>query len=155
MILNNGAFLFDNQNLFEPLGKIMGQPRFQRPWHANFEHPDANFGANGLGNTYILKRLHDIEACLARRDDAKARVGAIQYDAIEAVDPGKLAGRVDFIFVEAELLLQRLVGPSGVHAVGGQFKFFRDDDVDAVGINVSGNSRVHVFRDGLQADPTA
>ena len=87
----------------------------------------------------ILERLHDVEVSLTRSDDAKAGVGAIQRDTIEAIDPGKFAGRIDFVFVEAELLLQRLVGPSGVHAVGGQFKFFRNDDVDAVGIDVSRN----------------
>ena len=117
----------------------MGQPRFQRPGHAHFENPDADFGANGLGNPHVLKRLHHIEVCLTRRDDAEAGVGAIQYDTIEAIDPGELAGRIDFVFVEAELLLQRFIGPSGMHAIGGQFKFFRNDDVHAVGINVSRN----------------
>ena len=139
MILYDGAFLFDHQNLFETLGKVMGQPRLQRPGHAHFENPDADFGANGLGNPHVLKRLHDVEVSLTRSDDAKARVGAVQHDTIQAIDPGKLAGRIDFVFVEAELLLQRLVGPSGVHTVSGQFEFFRNDDVDAVGINVSRN----------------
>ena len=107
MILNDGAFFFDHQNLFETLGKVMGQPRFQRPGHADFENPDADFCANDLGNPHVLKRLYDVEVSLTRRDDAKAGVGAIQYDTIEAIDPGELAGRIDFVFVEAELLLQR------------------------------------------------
>ena len=82
----------------------MGQPRLQRPGHADFENSDADFGANGLGNPHVLKRLHDVEVCLTRRDDAETRVGAIQYDPIETVDPRKFAGRIDFVFVEAELL---------------------------------------------------
>ena len=139
MILNDGAFFFDHQNLFETLGKVMGQPRFQRPGHADFENPDANCGANGLGNPHVLKRLYDVEVSLTRRDDAKAGIGAIQYDPIQAIDPRKFAGRINFVLVESELLFQRLVGPSGMHAVGGQFKIFRNDDVDTVGINVSGN----------------
>ena len=133
----------------------MGQPRLQGPGHADFENPNADFRANSLGNPHVLKRLHNVEVSLTRRDDAKSGVGAIQYDPIQAIDPRKFAGRIDFVLVEAKLLLQRLVGPSGVHAVGGQFKIFGDDDVHAVGINVSRNRRVHVFRDGLQADPAA
>ena len=117
----------------------MGQPRFQRPGHADFENSDADFGANGLGNPHVLKRLYDVEVSLTRRDDAKAGIGAIQYDPIQAIDPRKFAGRINFVLVESELLFQRLVGPSGMHAVGGQFKIFRNDDVDTVGINVSGN----------------
>ena len=119
MILNDGAFLFDHQNLFETLGKVMGQPRLQRPGHADFENPDADFGANGLGNPHVLKRLHDVEVSLTRSDDAKAGVRTIQYDSIQAIDPGELASRIDFVFVEAELLLQRLVWPSRMHTVSG------------------------------------
>ena len=77
----------------------MRQARFQRPGHADFEYPDADVGADGFGNAHVFKRLHDIEVRLARGDDAKAGVGAILHDPIQAVDPGKFAGSIDLIFV--------------------------------------------------------
>ena len=117
MILNDGAFLFNNQNLFKTLGEVVGEARFQRPRHSNLENSNADFGGNGFRNTHVLKCLHHVEVCLTGGNDAKASVGAIEYDSIQTVNPGELAGGIDFIFVEAELLLQRLVRPSGVNTV--------------------------------------
>ncbi len=127
----------------------MCQSRFERPWHAHFENAYTDVGANRFSNAHILKGLQHIQVSLARGDDAEAGVVAVADNLIEAINARKLSCGVDLIFVEPEFLLQGFVGPAGMNAIGRELKVLRNDDFDAIGIDVGRNRRVHVFGNGF------
>ena len=65
MILNNGAFLFDNQDFLKTLREIMCQSRLKRPRHTDFENAYPDGGADGLSDAHIFKGLQHIQVRLA------------------------------------------------------------------------------------------
>ena len=74
---------------------------------------------------------------------------------IEAINAREFAGGIDLVFVEPQFLLHGFVWPAGMDAIGGQFEVFRDDDVYPIGVDVGGNSRIHVLCDGFEPHPAA
>ena len=153
LVLDDGALLLHHQDFLQPLGKIVGGARLQRPGHAHLVDAQANLRGHGVVDAHVLQRLHHVQIGLAGGDDAKARIGAIHDDAVEAVHPGKLPRRIDLVFVEPQFLLQRLVWPAPVHPIERQLKLLGNHDLNAVGINVRGDRGIHVLGDGLQRHP--
>ena len=114
----------------------MGGAGLQRPGHPHFVHSQADFGRHRVGNAHVLQRLHHVEIGLAAGDDAKARIRAVDHNAVEPVGPGELPGRVDLVPVQAQFLLQRLVGPARMDAIRRQGEILGNNDIHPLRIDI-------------------
>ena len=68
LVLDDAALLLDHQNLVQPLGELVHRDRFQRPAHADLEHPQADRGAQRFVQAKVIQRLAHVEIGLAGGD---------------------------------------------------------------------------------------
>ena len=114
LVLDDRAFLFDDQDLFETLREMANPLAFERPRHPHLVEAKADLGGVRVVDAEIVQRLAHVEVGFARRDDAKARPRAVDHDVVEPVGAAKSERRVELTFVQAVFLVERLVGPADV-----------------------------------------
>ena len=85
--------LLDDQDFLESLGEFAHAVRFERPGHRDFVNAQTDRFGLGFVDTEIVERLTDIEIGFSRGDDAKARLGAVDDDAVEPVGAGMGTGQ--------------------------------------------------------------
>ena len=158
--LEEGALLFDHEDLFEAFGELAHDGRFHREQHAHLEHADA-VAAQRVGvEAHLEEGLHEVVVGLAGGDDAQPRVGVGDDDVVELVLAGVALGDFEAAGVERLLHLEGL--DAHVHAevhvrrellavehqVGG-------DEVEAGRVDAGGAGAVGHVGDDLHADPQA
>src|SRR5258708_1147506 len=81
LILDDGAFFFDDEDFFEPLGKMPDALAFQRPGHRNLVQAEADLRGMRVVNPEIVERLAHVEVGFAGSGDSEPRPGAVGDDA--------------------------------------------------------------------------
>ena len=136
LIFQNLALLFHHQNFFQPLRKVAHAFRFQRPGHADLVEPDTDIARDVFINAEIFQRLPRIQIRFAGGDNTDARARTIPDDFIELIDARIGQCRVPFIHVHPGFLLQHGIRLADVQTARWQLKIFRQDDLDAVRIDI-------------------
>ena len=77
---------FSTTRISSDLRRSRGWCAAQWPGHAHFINPKADLGGHGGRDAHILERLRDVQKRLAGSDNAESRTGAVDDDAVEAID---------------------------------------------------------------------
>ncbi len=120
LVLDQLALFFDHQNFFQPFGKAPHAVRFERPDHADLVQADADFGRERVVDAEIVEGLAHVEVGLAGGDDAQARIGRVDHDAVQPVGAAIGQRGIQLVVEQARLLHQAIIGPADVEAAGRQ-----------------------------------
>ena len=155
LVFDHAALFLDHEDFVKAVGETMRHDRFQRPAHADLEHANPDLRRQRFVDTEVLERLQGIEIGFAGGDDPKPRVFAVDGNAIDVVGAGKGARGVDLVPLQPLFLRHRRIRPARVHAVFRQLVIVRYPHLHPRRIDFGGDGRVHVFGNGLEADPAA
>ncbi len=128
---------------------------FERPRHRHLVKADADLGGMGLVDPQIVQGLAHVEIGFAGGDDAKARIRAVDDDAVEPIGPGKGEGGVELVFVQPVFLVERLVGPADIEPARRHLEILGQHDPGSRRSDIDRGRAVDGFGDGLEGDPAA
>ncbi len=153
LVFDDRALLLDDQDLLEPLGEMADALALERPGHRHLVEADADIGGMRLVDPQIVQRLAHVEIGFAGGDDAKARIRAVDDNAVEPIGAGKGQCRIELVFVQPVFLFERLVGPADVEAARRHLEILRQHDVGAFRRDVDRGRAVDRLGDRLERDP--
>ena len=95
----------------------------ERPGHADFEDAQLDVRGQRLVDAQRVQRLSDVKIGLAGRNDAEARLWAVDHGTVQPVGPGIGKRGVDLVARwQPQFLRQRLVRPPDAESPGGTVK---------------------------------
>ena len=118
--LDQGALLLDHDDLLEAGGERAHALGLERPDQAELEHAQAKPGGELAVDAEVGERLAQVQIRLAGRDDAEARVRAVEHQPVERVGPGERAHRLQLEAMQPLLLGERGIGPADVETARRQ-----------------------------------
>src|SRR5207237_6153996 len=133
LVLDYGAFLLDDEDFFETLGKTPDALAFQRPGHRNFVKPKADFGGMRIVNAEIVERLTHVQVGFPSRDDTEPRPRAVDDDAVQPVGACESQRCVKLVLMEPEFLVEGLIGPTDIQPARRHLEILGEHDPGALG----------------------
>ena len=155
LVFDDRALFFDDQDFFEALGEMADALAFERPRHRHLVKADADLGGMGLVDAQIVERLAHVEIGFAGGDDAKARVRAVDDDAVEPIGAGKGERGVELVFVQPVFLVERLVGPADIEPARRHLEIVGQHDPGSRRSDIDRGRAVDRLGDRLEGDPAA
>ena len=155
LVLDDRALFLDDEDLFEPLGKMADALALERPGHRHLVEAQADLGGMRIVDPEIVERLAHVEIGFAGRDDAEARPRAVDDDPVEPVGAGEGERGIELVFVQPIFLLERLVGPADIEPARRHLEIVGQDDLDPLRIDLDRGRAVDRLGDGLEGDPAA
>src|SRR5207302_827174 len=98
LVLDDGALFLDDEDLLQPLGEMAHAVALERPAHSHLVEPEPDFSRELVVYPEIVQRLTHIEIGFSRGDDAEARGGAVDDDAVEMVEARESKRRIELVF---------------------------------------------------------
>ena len=155
LVLDDRALFFDDEDFVEPLGEMADALAFERPRHRHFVEADPDFGGVRLVDPEIVQGLAHVEIGFAGGDDAKARVRAVDDDAVEPIGAGKGESSVELVLVQPVFLFERLVGPADIEPAGRHLEILGENDTGPFGSDVDRGRAIDRLGNRLERDPAA
>jgi hypothetical protein len=155
LAFDEGVLLLDHQDVRQPAREVAQAHGFQRPGHRDLVDADAEVGAGARVEVQVFQGLQHVEVGLAGGDDAQARIGRIDDDAVDAVGARKGLRGLHRVLVQAHLLVHRRVRPADVEAAARHLEIFRQHDAARERIDVDRGRGLHRFGDRLEPDPAS
>ena len=151
LALDDAALFLDDEHLVFALHELECTVRLERPDHADLVDVEPDALCLLPVDAEQAQCLHEVEVCLARRDDAEARFRYVEDLAVDRVG-GRERERRGFLGLEAFLDLRPgQVRPAIVQAARRHREVGHREL--GIGRQLDGHRRLHRFRDGLEADP--
>ncbi len=135
------------------MSKLAHAFRFQRPGHADLVQADADVARYGFINTQIGQGLAGIQIRFAGRDNADLGTWAIPDDLVQLVHARIGQRRVPFVIVHPRFLAQHGVRQADVQTIRWQFEISRQDDLDAVRIEIDRGAGFNQVGDAFHRYP--
>ena len=117
-------------------------------------HPDAQTLARGIVQAKVQQGLTGVVVGLAAGDDAKPVVRPLNHIVVEFVGADIRQSGIPFVIEQASFLIKGRVWPSNVDAACWHVEF-RQDNFDAVRIDLRGGTGLHNFLNRFHARPDA
>ena len=155
LVLDDLALLLNDQDLLQPFGEMANTLGVKRPGHADFEDAQPDLRGQRLVDAQRVQRLPDVKIGLAGRNNAEARVGAVDHDAVQPVGPGISHRGVDLVALQSQFLRQGLVRPPDAEASRRDGEIFRQLRFDPEGVDLHGGGGLNRVRDRPHRDPAA
>ena len=166
LVFDDRALLLDDQDLVESGGEAAHPGGLERPRHADLVDAQAQRRGSSFVDPQVVQRLAQVQPGLAARDQAQARLRAVEEQPVQAIGTRIRRGGVDLVRLHPVFLRQLRVGPADVHAVGGQLEVLghahphprrvdldRGRTLDDVGAELQRNPATGVARHGPAVQP--
>ncbi len=154
LVFDKGAFLFNNQDFFQPFGELSYTSWIEGPGHSDFVNGEADLSGEGIIDTEIPECLSYIQIGFAGADNTEAALWRVHNHFIQAVDPGKFSSRIDFMLVETDFLFKAVIAGANIKAAFRQIDI-RANNAGAGRIHIDGSTAFNGFGDTFKADPQA
>src|SRR5713101_5945744 len=130
LVLDHCALFFDDQDLFESLGKVSDALTFERPRHRDLIKAEADFSGMRLVNPQIIERLAHIKVGFAGCNDPEPWLRAVDDDLVQPVRACESQGGVKFVLMQPIFLLERLIGPANIEPAGRHLEITGQHNID-------------------------
>ena len=155
LVFDDLPLFLDDEDFLDPFGEVAHALRLERPRHRDLVDANAHIGRILLGNAEVIERLPHVRVALARRRDAKARLGRIDDDPVQLIHAAVMQRRVDLVVLHPCFGVEEAVGPADRHAAFRQQEVVGNDDLRPRRIDIHGRRALDRIGDALEADPAA
>ena len=155
LVLDDGAFFFDYQDFFEPLGEVPDALAFERPGHRDFIKTKADFGGVRIVDPQIVECLPHIQIGFSGGDYSEPRPRAVDDNPVEPVRTSESKGGVELEFMQPIFLFERLIGPADIEPTRRHLEIIGEHNIDTLRTDLDRGRTVDGFGDCFKGDPTS
>ena len=150
-----GPAIFDDQDFLKPLGESPRCISIKRPGEPHLPNAQTLGAGEIFRNAGFGECLAQHRKSLAAHGDAKARIGAIQYHAINAIGARKGIGAWQLHMAQTLFLHHRRISRADMHAIGHAWHALRFTRGVKGGVQHHRHGRIHGVGHTFHANPGA